>query len=276
MAVPIQTYLPPTGVPPPPMEYTPEQKIYRFQQVCRELEINDYFASKIRQLENYEIVIIADDSGSMSSPIKPTGAFSAPKTRWDELKQTIRYIAEIACLMDNSGVDLYFLNRDPIYNLKHPALVLNNVFTVLPMGFTPLGETFDRVIREKRDFLSNKEIKKDLLVIMITDGQPTDNRGNVDIRGLYTRLHNRDSRKIKVSIVACTDDNTTMGYLNKWDHEINGLDVVDDFNTEKEQVIKQRGETFSFGDYVVKLMIGAIDPEIDRMDSVKGGCCIIG
>lgn len=260
---------------PPVPELTPEQKIWRFQQLCRELEINDYFAGKIRQLENYEIVIIADDSGSMSTPMKPTGPFSTPKTRWDELKQMIKYISEISCIMDSNGVDLYFLNREPVYNLRHPALVLNSVFTVMPFGFTPLAETFDRVIREKQDFLRNKEIKKDLLIMIITDGQPTDTHGNVDITGLYQRQHLRDSRKIKVSIVACTDDNETMKYLNKWDHEIAALDVVDDYNTEREQVLKVRGGTFSFGDYVVKTMVGPIDSEIDRMDSKKSGCCII-
>jgi hypothetical protein len=60
----------------------------------------------------------------------------------------------------------------------------------------------------------------------------------------------------------------SINYLNNMDKQIRNLDVVDDFRNEKAEVKARRGPQypFSYGDYVVKSMIGAIDPSIDRLD----------
>ncbi len=61
-----------------------------------------------------------------------------------------------------------------------------------------------------------------------------------------------------------------MAYLNNWDRTIPRLDVVDDFRNEKLEIIRAQGIRFkfSFGDYIVKSLIGSIDPEMDNMDEV--------
>lgn len=82
-------------------------------------KISKFFANKMFKLEDFEIVLICDDSGSMSSKVfDPTDRFAPPKTRWDELKQTVSVVTEIAGLMDESGIDIYFLNRPPIFGIK--------------------------------------------------------------------------------------------------------------------------------------------------------------
>ena len=75
-------------------------------------------------------------------------------------------------------------------------------------------------------------------------------------------------------VVACTDDDESVKYLNKWDRSIVNLDVVDDFRNERQEIRKIKGSSFkfSFGDYVVKSLIGSIDQELDKMD--EGNCCI--
>jgi len=64
-----------------------------------------------------------------------------------------------------------------------------------------------------------------------------------------------------------------MKYLNNWDRTIPRLDVVDDFRNEKLEILSAQGSRFkfSFGDYIVKSLIGSIDPEIDDLDEAY--CC---
>ena len=77
--------------------------------------------------------------------------------------------------------------------------------------------------------------------------------------------------------MACTDDDTSVSYLNKWDRKISNLDVVDDYRSERNEVLKARGKnySFSFGDYVVKSLICSIDPEFDNLDENNNKCCSI-
>ena len=82
------------------------------------------------------------------------------------------------------------------------------------------------------------------------------------------------------TIVACTDDLSSMSYLNKWDEEIPRLDVVhlielcrnfyfistlyelwvkvDDYRSERSETMSAQGPkfSFSFGDYVAKALVG--------------------
>jgi hypothetical protein len=71
--------------------------------------------------------------------------------------------------------------------------------------------------------------------------------------------------------VACTDDDEAVSYLNKWDRELDNLDVVDDYRSERKEVKAAQGSSFpfSFGDYVVKSLIGSIDPTLDNLDEKK-------
>jgi hypothetical protein len=46
---------------------TPEERMQKFAQLASRYEISHQFASRLRQLEGYEIVFLCDDSGSMST-----------------------------------------------------------------------------------------------------------------------------------------------------------------------------------------------------------------
>ena len=65
--------------------------------------------------------------------------------------------------------------------------------------------------------------------------------------------------------------------MNEWDLKIRNLDVIDDFRSEREEIKKEKGShiRFSFGDYVVKSLIGSIDPVMDQMDERRHCCCNI-
>ena len=65
-----------------------------------------------------------------------------------------------------------------------------------------------------------------------------------------------------MTFLACTDDLACVKYLSEWDKSIPNLDVVDDYVSEQAEVEKSRGKNFpfSFGDYIVKALLGSIDP----------------
>ena len=95
-------------------------------------------------------------------------------------------------------------------------------------------------------------------------------KGNPAIPYFKSILEKRDKR-VFTSIVACTDDEDSVNYLNKWDRELSNLDLVDDFRSERKEIkrIKGKDYQFSFGDYVTKSLIGGIDAELDRSDEKK-------
>lgn len=118
--------------------------------------------------------------------------------------------------------------------------------------------------------------EKKLLIIIATDGEPTDDYGKVAIKQLKECLLKRNPN-IFTTIVVCTDDEESVSYLNKWDVKIPKLDVVDDFRNERLEIRRAKGVTypFSFGDYVVKSLIGSIDPTLDKLDEQTKCCALL-
>ncbi|KAJ3284710.1 hypothetical protein HK104_009814 [Borealophlyctis nickersoniae] len=219
----------------------------RFRDVVQRNEISYKMAGKLRILEGYDIVLICDDSGSMSAPCtQPTRGdpFGPKYTRWDELKQAVTIVVDIGATLDSDGVDLYFLNRPSVRN----------------------------VLSDKRSVLTSDGSKK-LLVVIATDGEPTDEVGNVNKeelrRALERERHPIDS--IYVTFVACTDDEQTMRYLNEWDKIVKNVDVVDDYFSERAEILKAQGAGFPFsrGDWVCKILMGSIDREVDALDEER-------
>jgi len=280
------TYEPPSDIQIPPpnnTNITKENRLAKFDSIIRKHEINPCNAIRLRQLEGFEIVIICDDSGSMSNPVSNpsiTNHNNLP-SRWDELKSVVSTVIEIAGVLDKTGVDIYFLNRPGIKNVTDVSQI-EPYFATEPSGYTPIVSVFNQVLTEMQNVLSEKK----LLILLATDGEPTTENGQVTTNGISekTRFFNLlKSRnpidKIYTTILACTDDDDVMNYLQDWDENIKNLDVVDDFHTVKNNVAKKQGMSyhFTFGDYIVKILLGSMDTFFDEIDEVKEtsfGCCI--
>lgn len=245
-----------------------------FRDLMRKHEIRNEFAGRLLNLQGFEIVILCDDSGSMNTPTN-NGAGGLGMTRWRELATTVNIVVDIASLMDPTGIDLYFLNRDPVLNVRDGSQ-LRPVFDVAPSGGTNIARTLRQILRDKTPVLKERK----LLILIATDGEPTNDHGNIDTATLRNILRNERNPidKVFVTFLACTDDQATMEYLNKWDKEIKNLDVVDDYASERAEILKVQGTRyrFTFGDYVVKALMGGIDKFFDKLDEKKvGGCCVI-
>ena len=67
--------------------------------------------------------------------------------------------------MDSSGVDVYFLNRDPVQNVTNPQSI-RHVFNSPASGLTPLVPALRRILTAKR----GQSYEKKLLILIATDG----------------------------------------------------------------------------------------------------------
>lgn len=235
----------------------------RLQAILDRFEITIAEANDLVALEDYEIVVIADDSGSMTCPSPPASQrkLGVPSpTRWDELKETVALIVELGACFDSSGLDIHFLNRSTVTNVKSsrdPAFC--NAFRDSPNGGTPLTETLMRVVQGSSG-------EKPVLFIL-TDGVP--NGGPERFGAELRRVVNKQSTNhtFQVQIMACTGDDAAVGYLNKLDQEFTEVDVTDDYFAEREEVLKAgRTKTFSRGDWCMKAMLGPVSCKFDALD----------
>lgn len=245
------------------------ERMRQFTDFLNDYEISDKYAIKLRQLEGYDIVFICDDSGSMKQPITTpnTKSYENLPRRWDEMRNIVSTVTKLSMLLDDDGIDVYFLNRDPVKNVTSEEILAQS-FNDPPRGQTPILKTLRQVLNDKKHSLSEKK----LLIILVTDGEPTDDKGNTDgeIQKLFNCLKNerKPINKIHTTILACTDDDNTMNYLENWDSKLENFDVVDDYYSEKIRIQNSMGSTyrFSFGDYIVKILLGSIDKELDQLD----------
>eukprot|EP01006_Ploeotia_vitrea_P032658 TRINITY_DN64853_c0_g1_i5.p1 TRINITY_DN64853_c0_g1~~TRINITY_DN64853_c0_g1_i5.p1 ORF type:complete len:296 (+),score=126.57 TRINITY_DN64853_c0_g1_i5:38-889(+) len=237
------------------------------QQLLRAFEkydLSDKYFGEIEQLIEYDIVLICDDSGSMHG------------SRWKELKEVVTAVVNIGVATDQDGIELAFLNRQPddgshLYRLN-TATAAAKLFESNPYGRTPLVGALRKHIQS-----ANKKRGK-TLIIVATDGEPTDTDGKSAFAALSIELHQKVHDKVKVAFIKCTEE--PLEYLDKIDREVDSVDVNDDYETEKQEVLKRDPTArFSYGDWLMKIMLGAIDPKYDRSDEhppkTEGGCCVI-
>jgi hypothetical protein len=257
---------------------TAEQvRLIKLKNFINEHEISNDYAIKLRQLEGYDIVLICDDSGSMNTTVTNPNIknFMKLQTRWDEMKAIVSVIMEVSIILDDDGIDVYFLNRPPEYNVSNYEKI-EEIFKEKPAGLTPIVNVFNRVLQEKATSLAEKK----LLIILATDGEPTndvgkleDNNGVKEKQKLYNLLkfQRNPPNKIHTTILACTDDDSTMEYLDEWDKTLHNFDLVDDFWSEKKRIKEAqesqgKSHSFSHGDYIVKILLGSIDRTLGSMD----------
>lgn len=251
-----------------------KNRLERFKSLVNKYEINHNFAFRLRQIEGFDLVMILDDSTSMTTPIinqTPThrSPFHQLPTRWDELKHIVSIVVDLASTLDPDGIDIYFLNRPPLLHVSNSSQ-LDETFAKLPHGSTPLVRTLHEVLNLRR----SQTTERKLLILIATDGLPTDEHGRNDLQNLETILRNNrypSTERIYITFLACTNDLQSVGYLNRFDKQIPFVDVLDDYQSERAEVLRVQGKhfPFSYGDYVVKLLMGSIDQWFDQLDEKK-------
>ena len=207
-----------------------DYRMQKLRALAAQHEIRLDWVVKLRQLESFSICLLCDDSGSMATACSSGSArggaqrdpFGRQSTRWSELQNTVALLVQMVTALDASGaVDIFFLNRPPLLGVTDAAQVAV-AFAQPPQGFTPLTRLFWHIVQAKQAVLAEKK----LLLLIATDGQPTDDGGNVRIPEFLQALQTKPAN-MYVQIMACTDDESCMAYLNAADQSVPKLDVTD-------------------------------------------------
>ena len=244
---------------------SPNAPIYNSQSILEKYDITGIFAQKLNQLQGFKMVCICDDSTSMREVL------NKGQTKWDELRQSIEIVLDVATAF-NVDCDVLFLNRPGFRNVKHISQ-LNEQFTNPPSGLTPLARCFQLALENNKNELSERK----LLILIFTDGSPTSQHPE-PIKEFKNVLQYRNPiDRIFVTIIACTDDDYALNYLNNWDKNIKNLDIVDDYESERKEIYaaKKVKSSFTYGDYIAKILLGSHVSEIDKLDEKKASCTIL-
>lgn len=239
-------------------------QLAQLKAVLSRFEVSIVEANELVCLEDYEIVIIADDSGSMGASSLPANMrqLGCPtRTRWEEMKESIALIVELAVCFDKSGVDVHFLNRPAIKNVKCAAEQgFLQAFHQGPGGSTPLTETLTRVSASLAQ-------ERKVLYMIFTDGEP--NGGTQAFAACVRRVV--AGGKAKIQVLACTAEDDEIEWLNVLDKQLAEMDCTDDYTTERAQILKLGlAPRFTKGDWVMKAMLGPIMHKFDKWDEAAG------
>lgn len=242
---------------PPSLEVEKQIDTY-LTALAERYHIDRDLVERLRELEDYEIVILCDDSGSMKTRINGTS-----KTRWEVLQQIVRIVFFIGVVFDENGIDVYFLNRSPVENVTNPT-VIDKAFTKRPSGYSNLAGALKYLFTSEKGKSGGD---KKLLIFVATDAEPTNENDKADLTALENIMRNeRNAETTHVMFLLCNDKPECVQYLSKWDKEMENVDFTADYETERNRIRDLHGKSISFGDYIVKTLLGAIDEDMDKIN----------
>jgi len=249
-----------------------QSNLSKFDLLVKQRELNPKVADQLKDiLSTCEVVLLCDDSDSMSLTIAEEGTDPfAPRnsTRWLELKKLAAVIIQFVTAVNDSGLDLYFLNRQKVCNINSLA-GLQNIFNVPPNGGTNLTNSLMEIYEDKKHVTKHKK----LLIVVITDGEPTDGTGNAR-DNLYRAINyivSNSHDNTHISFAECTDNAEDMEYLDRWDGLLRNFDNTDDYREELMRVKSIQGMQFKFDytDYVIKILLATFVRWYFNLDQSK-------
>ncbi|KAH8701221.1 hypothetical protein GQ44DRAFT_632288 [Phaeosphaeriaceae sp. PMI808] len=117
-------------------------------------------------LSSFDTVFLIDDSGSMAG------------RNWRETGKALEAITPICTQRDTDGIDIYFLNcpdSSAYKNITSEEAVVDIFQSIRPGGATPTGQRLNKILRPYLQRCeSNLESTKPINIIVITDGEPSD------------------------------------------------------------------------------------------------------
>ncbi|BEJ17719.1 hypothetical protein CspHIS471_0611200 [Cutaneotrichosporon sp. HIS471] len=234
-------------------------------------------ALEFTKLALFDIVLFLDDSGSMRG--YEDGA------RIEDLKVIVNYVAFVASLFDADGIEVRFLNSTAIASgVKNEADVQKLIEANPFKGVTNLGkEMWSKVLDPLIVRPAQKgTLQKPVLVISITDGEPyPEPAGKIrevikdTKKALKKSRYGEDALSLQFAQVG--NDKAAQDFLEKLDNDssIGGLvDVTSNYEWEQAEIKRKTGKDLSPEDWLLKLLLGAVDTKFDAQDGApikKGG-----
>ncbi|KAI1095355.1 hypothetical protein F5B19DRAFT_441172 [Rostrohypoxylon terebratum] len=228
-------------------------------------------------LKEFNTIFLIDDSLSMKA-----------ERRWEETQKAISAILPICMEHDEDGVDVYFLNHrtadrgDALrgavgsgYRGVRDARVVQNMFKYIkPSLATPTGLRLDHILRA---YLKNYEMLvkrtggdvycvRPINIIVITDGQPTDEPGEI-IAQAARRLDalRAPPHQIGIQFFQVGRDPTATQALRELDDELCRRESIRDMvDTATFNGANKADQPTLTADGILKVVLGAVKRKLDR------------
>ncbi|KAF2104571.1 hypothetical protein NA57DRAFT_31076 [Rhizodiscina lignyota] len=212
-------------------------------------------------LSSFDTVFLIDDSGSMAG------------RSWRETKGALETITPICTQHDADGIDIYFLNApdNPFFQgVKDLATVREIFSTVRPQYGTPTGQRLNQLLKPYLNrYQANPDGTKPLNIIVITDGEPSDDVESVIINAAK-KLDKFDAPAWQVGIqfFQVGKEPGAREHLKQLDDELAELAGGDDLRDIVDTVpYTGEGDEPLSGEGVLKVVLGAVNRRLDRKKS---------
>lgn len=244
---------------PPPSAYTNNKKIRKYQKIINKYNISEKYAIELEKLKEFELVIICDDSSSMIYPAtKSKNSYEISESRWYQAHKFVKIIIDIMSVFNPDGIDIHYLNRNPILKIKSSNELNQNLY----LNLAPYGiAQFDNIVQKV--LIDTKISGKKLLLVIFMGSQPNN----------YKWFNSKIEHMIGstfITFIPCTDDINTIRSLNDFTNTMENLTVCNDYNSELKQIrhIYGLNSVLSFGDYISKILLNSICPPTNTQNEI--------
>ncbi|KAL8770866.1 MAG: hypothetical protein Q9209_003517 [Squamulea sp. 1 TL-2023] len=251
-------------------------------QVCARWNIPREIGQDLVKLALFDIILYIDNSGSM--------LFEEGGERIKDLKLIISRVVSAAMLFDDDGISIRFMNdwpSDPttdgldmrrLDRVQDEGMVEHIISKVKFAGLTPLGTELKNKVIDPLVLgpARNRQLRKPVLVITVTDGQPAGEAINAVHETIryasneLARMPQYGTGAISFQFAQVGNDQMARDYLAKLDSDPHVGRLVDcTSNYENEQVEMQRTSPsidFTPDIWLAKMLLGSIDSSYDTKD----------
>ena len=210
-------------------------------------------------LQNLDITLIVDDSTSIGD-------------KWNECKKLAKMVAGFGLTSENSKIHLKFLNQSGSTKITDTGMV-DVFFLKNPEGGSPLIKTLEEVVSEIKKTQENSRH----LLYVFTDGIPSD---GAYYQPTLTWVRDAFSKDREISdnvainfIVAGANRTTEKEYRRVEDFEPQDGQIlhIDTNLSYKSEQVKCKGITLTEGLYKMKILMGAVNEDLDDLDRENSG-----
>lgn len=202
-----------------------------------------------------DVVVVLDDSGSMS----------IDQERQDDMLAFLKLIGKVVTLFDADGISIATLNdQKSVDGISDPQALIAKFDSLRFQGCTPVGATLRRL---HKTYTGGT---KPVLAYIVFDGAP-DSQSEV-----FSAIKSQASSSSQVGrkgwlyqFLQVGRDTSAQTFLSNLDNASDIGDLIDAcsyIEAEQLECQQRKGTTLTVQDYIVKSLIGALDPSMDSKD----------
>ncbi|KAH7063664.1 putative RfeF [Macrophomina phaseolina] len=271
----LHNFYPPNS---PALEQIANRAPQQVAQLCQRWRLPQEIGNDIVKLGLFDIILYIDDSGSMQ--------FEENGERIKDLRLILERVAYAATLFDDDGISVRFMNSLPppqvTEHIKSDQQVEQLMSQIQFKGLTPMGSHLkERVLDEVLRNARAGQLRKPVLVITITDGQPAGEPQNAVFEAIrnttseLSRMPQYGPGAVQFQFAQVGNDEKAREFLSKLDQDPQVGQLVDctsNYENESAEMARSNPPVDLTPElWLVKLLLGAIDHSYDRKDEKAGG-----